>query len=314
MKLDRQRLQTLYPQPTNAFACRMEQLVHSLPAQKEETKVKRLAVSTVLAWVLLAALLCATAYAVINYGMEWYYNNRFTAYQEHEPEKYAAIMEHIQSDVPQRVTGDSLINIQVEEASWAAEKNVLVVSLKATPKESEAYELHPMWNLDADGAYVGEGGSIAPETDGEDRAVHWLWTTEGFGPVADMVAPGKQLLLLNADEVLLGENHLLGDGSSMDSYVGQDGAVHTVLEIRLDFLQADYEAGVRQRMMESPESAPYMEKHLAANLETRRLIQEDTDGVLTLTVPFTVTPYAEDDQLLYGGGQQGHIDFEIKIK
>jgi len=271
MKLDRQRLQTLYPQPTNAFACRMEQLVHSLPAQKEETKVKRLAVSTVLAWVLLAALLCATAYAVINYGMEWYYNNRFTAYQQYEPEKYQAILENKQAVTVQNSRPDDLISVAVQEAAWVPEKRFLSIILSAVPKDAARYELHPMWNLDLDGSYIGEGGDESPDSDGIDRAVHWLWTEKGFGPIDQVMSdPGKQLLLFEASEAYLGmpedDLPLMGDGSSCDSFVSENGEVVTVLEIQMSEIPDD------------------------------RL--QSSSGALTVSIPYTVTPDMVFDAML----------------
>lgn len=41
MKLDQRRLQELCPQMDEAFARRMEQLIHRLPVQKEDTQVKK---------------------------------------------------------------------------------------------------------------------------------------------------------------------------------------------------------------------------------------------------------------------------------
>lgn len=285
MRLEQERLKRLYPDMEEGFALRMEELIHSLPLQKEEKRMKRLALSTVLVWALLTVLLCATAYAVITYGMEWYYNNRLTAYQEHEPEKYAAIMEHMQADLPQTVEGCSLVDIQVAEASWAESENVLVVSLKALPADSAVYELHPMWNLDPDGAYMGRDYVPDPSGESEERNMHWLWTAEGFGPVEKMVAPGKQLLLLDAGDVWLDGSSLIGDGSSMDSFVGEDGAVYTVLEVRLE------------------EHSP-----------CRQAMLEDEDGIVRLSVSFRATPYTDDDDALYRGGEEGLVHFDLKVR
>jgi len=314
MKLDQERLQKLYPPMEESFAHRMDRLLHTLPSQKEDEKMKRWTLHTVLIWTLLAALCMATGYAAIQYGLDWYYQTRFIAYQQHEPQKHAAILSHLQSGLPQTVTGDELIDIQVTEASWAQEEQVMVVALTAVPRNPEAYELHPMWNLDADGAYVGEGGAEAPLSDGEDRSVHWLWTLDGFGPVEQMIALGKQLVLLETGDVSLGGHEVLGDGSSMDAFVTRDGAVHTVLEIRLDMLSDGYEESMRQQMAGAPEYATHMEERLAANMEIRRLIEEDEDGVVTFTVPYTVTMYTEEDAQLYRGGQTGIITFDLNIR
>ena len=314
MRLDQKRLQKLYPQMDEAFARRMEQMIHSLPVQKEDTQVKKTAFPALLAFVLLAVLGMATACAVIRYGLDWYYSTRFTAYQEHEPQKHAAIMEHLQSDLPQTAAGDELVHIQITEASLVQEERVMVAVLTASPKDPETYELHPMWNLDADGAYVGEGGAENPENDGEDRAVHWLWTSDGFGPAEQMIAEGKQLLLIDTGDIRLGGHQVLGDGSSMDAFVAEDGTVHTVLEVHLDMLADDYEETMRKQMADNPEYAAYLEKRLEGDLEIRRIIEEDADGTVTFTIPFTTTLYTDDDQQLYHGGQSGNITFEMKIK
>ena len=190
----------------------------------------------------------------------------------------------------------------------------MVVALTAMPRDPESYELHPMWNLDADGSYVGEGGAENPETDGEDRAVHWLWTPDGFGPAEQMIASGKKLLLLETGDLRLDGRTVVGDGSSMDAFVTEDGAVHTVLEIRLDMLSDEYEQAMRQQMENAPEDAAYWQERLNANLEIRRAIEEDEDGRITFTVPFTTTLYTSDDHQLYQGGQKGTIAFELKIR
>lgn len=314
MRLNQERLQNLYPTMEEAFAQRMEQMISTLPGKQQEQSSKRFVLRSVLVGVLIAVFCMATAYAVIHYGLDWYYRTRFTAYQEHEPDKYAAIMEHLQSGLSQTAAGDDWVHIQVTEASWAAEERVMVVELTATPRNPAAYELHPMWNLDADGAYVGEGGAENPASDGEDRAVHWLWTKDGFGPVEQMIAAGKELLLLDVGDVYLNGILVLGDGSSMDSFLAEDGMVHTVLEIRLDMLAAGYEEAMRQQMAGNPDYAPYLQKRLTDNLETRRFIEQDEDGVVTFTIPFTTTRYNEDDQQLYQGGQKGTIAFDVKIK
>lgn len=303
----------LGPTP-QSFSEKMNQTLLHL---EEEKQVKRIALRTVLIFALLAALLCSTAYAVISQGLEWYYSNRFTAYQQHEPQKYEAIMTHLQTDLPQTVS-DPDIRIAVQEAAWVAEEKVLVVSLTAAPADPERYELHPMWNLDADGAYAGEGGAIDPASDGEDRAVHWLWTSAGFGPVDEVIAPGKELLLVDADSVRFAGLEILGDSSSMDAYVQEDGTVHFVLETRLDFLDpahdVELEAYIELCKEQYADSVPYAQQRLANAQLQRQLVLEDADGVIDLTIPYTVTVYSEDDTQLYAGGRQGEISFQIQIR
>lgn len=240
----------------------------------------KLAVALMLA----LALMATTALALVGHGLGWYYDNRFPALKEHEPETYEDIMANLQSNVPQWAEEDPEIRIAVAETSWAAAERVLVVSVMAEVADPAVHELHPMWNLDADGAYVGEGGAVEPASDGEDRAVHWLWTKRGFGPVEKLIAPGKALLLVDMQHLYLDDMCVVS--SSMDAYVTEDGMVHTVLESRLDAAQA--------------------EALLAADT--------DGDGSVTLTLPYTVTRYTDDDEQLYCGGRTGEIRFEVKLR
>lgn len=301
----------LGPTP-QSFADRMDQTLLHL---EEEKPVKRIAFGTVLIAAVLALALGTTAYAVVSQGLEWYYNNRFTAYQQYEPEKHSAIMVHLQTEVSQKPVDDPDINIAVTEASWAPEQNVLVVSLEATAADPEKNELHPMWNLDADGSYVGPENLAAYADDEEARAVHWLWTEDGMGPVAEMVAPGKQLLLLRTSEVYLDDIHLMGDMSSADEYVSEDGAVHTVLEIRMDdYFDPNFGARVQEQIKASPELADHWNRRLKDVERFRQIISEDEDGVVTLRVPYTVTYYTDDDAQLYTGGRQGEVQFEMKFR
>ena len=290
-----------------SFVHRMDQTLRGL---KEEKEMKRVAFCTVVLVTLITLLLCTTAIALVSQGLEWYYNNRFTAYQENEPEKYDAIMGHLQTEPPQTTPDDPDIQIAVTEASWAQEQNVLVISLLATARYPEQAELHPMWNLDADGAYVGDSAPAEVTEDSEDRSEYWLWTPEGFGPVDEMVAPGKQLLLLDCGTPSLDGLSLDLVGASMDAYINEDGAVHTVLEVSLDFLQDDYIERQRQLLEENPEFT-----FLLQNIETAQELQQRLKGAssVTCTIPYTVTHYTEDDTLLYTGGRTGEIRFTLNL-
>ena len=291
-----------------SFARRMEGTLLEL---KEEKEVKRVAFRTVLAVALVTALLCSTAYALVSQGLEWYYNNRFTAYQQYEPEKHQAIMNRLQTQVPQTKAEDPDISIAVTEVSWVPEEKVLVVALAAAAAEPDKAELHPMWNLDADGAYVGKDNLELYADDEEARSEHWLWTSAGFGPVADMVAPGKQLLLLDADVIYLDGRMLIGDMSSVDAYVAEDGTVHTVFEIRLDYLEEDYISQQQALLEQYPEQTFRLD-----NIETARKLTALVGNAerMELTIPYTVTPYTEDDVQLYTGGRKGEIAFTVELK
>ncbi len=308
----REDLDRALGQTPQSFSDRMDQTLLSL---KEEEKVKRFAFRTVMVFALITVLLCTTACALVSQGLDWYYNNRFSNYQKAEPEKYSAIMKNLQTEVPQQPVEDPEINISVNEISWAPEQNVLVVSVIATAANPEAFELHPMWDLDADGSYVGKENLELYADDEEARGEHWLWTKKGYGPVAEMVAPGKQLLLLEAERLYLGDIPLTGDGSSFDSYVMDDGSIHAVLEINLQcFFDPAYPDDVRKMIEKTPDMADYWNNRLAEIERFQKIISEDEDGVITLTLPYTVTAYTEDDQQLYTGGRNGEIHFDLKIR
>lgn len=295
-----------------SFAARMDQTLRGL---KEEKEVKRMAFRTIMVFALVVAVLCTTAFALVSQGLEWYYSHRFTAYQEYEPEKYSAIMENLQTELTQTPANDPEIDICVAEASWAPEQKVLVISVAAAPKNPETAELHPLWNLDADGAYVGGENLDLYADDEEARGEHWLWTEAGYGPVEEMTAPGKKLLLLDNGAVCLDDIRLLGDVSSVDAYVTEEGVVHTVIEVRLeDFFDPAYADKVQAQIECSPDSAEFWRDRLAEVERVRQIIGEDGDGVLTLTLPYTVTAYSDDDEQLYHGGRQGEVRFELKIR
>ena len=173
-----------------------------------------------------------------------------------------------------------------------------------------------MWNLDPDGSYVGDDAEALAE-DEEARSEHWLLTEKGFGPVREMMNDGsKELLLFEADRVLLGtpDNavEIVGNGSSMDSFVGEDNAVITVLKIELPWLDESYDAQVMAR--EDMEEAQ-KERLVAQAQKAREALSAQADGELSLCVPYEVFPYVEDDdEALYTGGVKGWVSFRIRVE
>lgn len=295
-----------------AFSDRMNQTLLTL---KEEREMKRTAFRTVLVIAVISVLLFSTAIALVSQGLEWYYSNRFTAYQQYEPEKHAAIMANLETEVPQKPVTDPDIHLAITETSWLPEQNTLIVSLTARAADPAAYELHPMFDLDTDGAYVGKENLPLYADEEEARSEHWLWTENGFGPVAEMVSPGKQLLLFEADAVYLGEHHLIGDMSSMDVYTADDGSIHTVLEVRMgEYFDPDTAASIAQQIAANPGNADFLIQHLAAIEQVQKILADDADGVITLRIPYTVTPFSEDDTQLYQGGRTGNVYFDVKLK
>lgn len=245
-------------------------------------------------------VVCSTAVALVSQGLNWYYSNRFTTYQANEPERYNAIINNLQSDVEQTRTADDELDIAVTEVSWAQEQKLMVVEITAAALDPQHTELHPMDNLDADAAYVGKGNLDKYPYDKDAREEHWLWTENGFGPVSEMVAAEKELLLLSCGWVYLDGDVVIGDMSSEDSYVREDGSVHFVIEVRMDHL------------LQSAQADDFQSEHDARVAE--KLQKGIEQGELTLTIPYTVRHYSEDDDQLYQGGRKGEISFTVKIQ
>lgn len=293
-----ERLMNAFGQEPEAFAARIDQTLRSL---EEEESMKRFTLRTAMAALLVLMLLCGIAYAVVSQGMEWYYSNRFTAYQQYEPEKHQAILGSLQAVQTQEGMPDPLVSVEVREAAWTPEHNVLVISLAATPVDPDKAELHPEWNLDADGSYVGEKNLSAYADDPEARAEHWLWTNKGFGPVRDVMDDSaKELLLFSANDVYLGsaadELSMMGDGSSVDCYMNGEGEVMTVIEASLDWLHPSYahQEGIDQ----------------AAKMRERMAQQK---GVLSISVPYTIVTYSDDDEVMQNSRYMKCVTFEISI-
>ncbi|NLO84117.1 MAG: hypothetical protein GX096_01605 [Clostridiales bacterium] len=304
---------------------------------EEEKPVKKITMRAILVAALIILLLCSVAYAVISQGQEWYYNNRFTAYQEHSPQKYEAIMGNLQKNLEQETASNPYLNVAVQDAAWLPQEDMLTLSVVATAKEDANAEVYPMMNLDADGSYAGADAVIEPSEsgelmDGEDRNVHWLWTSRGFGePDAVMKDPAKKLILFAADSVYIGtaegvraalDQQALGlyegssDGAmihmnSWDEYVAEDDSAVTVLELKLTFLADDLDARLTQEYGN-------MAENYAAEYQTTRAAYDkhvDADGMLTLFIPYTVTEYqAEDDMALYTGGAVELLWVKVKVE
>lgn len=310
-----ERLDNVFGQTPEAFTMRIDQTLRNL---EEEKQMKRLTLRTALAAALLLALLGSIAYAVVTQGLEWYYSNRFTAYQVHEPEKHEAIMTHLQAVQVQEGLEDPLVNVEVREASWVPEHSTLVISLAAVPKDPAQTELHPEWNLDADGSYVSKEHLAEYADDPEARGEHWLSTKKGFGPVREMMNdPAKQLLLFEASQVYLGaledELEIMGDMSSIDSYVNESGEVMTVIEASLDWLSPSYDQEQLEWSKDTPElSGMIQERIRKAGIMRERVALQN--GTLELSIPYTITPYSDDDQQMRDSQYVKYVTFEIDIE
>lgn len=284
----RNQLQGIYGNPPpathQAFVCAL-----SSPSAHERRKTmrKKIAALPLLA-VLMVLLVGCTAYAAVSQVMSWYYSNRDTHLKELYPERYEALMNHILTDLPQQQSDDPWVTVQIPEAVWLPEENRLILAVTAAPKDGKAVELHPMWNLDADGSYA--GGDFAPGTpgeDSEDRGDHWLWTEKGYGPVRQMMsAPEKALVLIDAYEISLGaadapQQHVY---LNMDALDMSDGEVLFMLEGQLD-------------------------------PDIMRAYRTAEGWEIPLTLLYTVHPYEDgmDDMTLYTG-ITGSVTLTLRVK
>ena len=104
--LDPKALQAMYPPMSAEFADRMGRLVHSLPASKEEQKVKRSPIRILLAAALLIAALSTTAYALTRPAvLDWLLPGYSTASPELESTVQDIRAEAAAEGVTIRITG-----------------------------------------------------------------------------------------------------------------------------------------------------------------------------------------------------------------
>lgn len=292
---------------------------------KEKTVMnKKISVGLILALIL--AALTATGFAAgIVYNQEWWYSNRNSFVKHNQPDTYEAIMRHRVENPEQKQSEDALVNVAIQDVSWAPEAEKLTISFKASLKDPAHYELHSQWALDTDGAYVGEGGSTTAIDDGEERAVHWLWRDQlgggseergyglipGWGPVADMMDdPGKQLLLIDCKGIHP-QGGELAMSNTMDSFRTPEGDVVFVMECDLDWLNEAYAQRMQAYAGAYPDMKDYAEQQIAAAQAARALIR---DGSLPCVLTYTVVRYTEGmaDTDLYTGSADGQVEFLIR--
>jgi hypothetical protein len=220
----------------HVFTNRVDAVLQSI---KEDEPVKKFTLRTILITLVYTMLLGSIACAIVlTHGQEWYYNNRFTAYQENEPEKQQAIFEHLETVVVQEPSCDSsgLVDVTVQDYSWVPSQNLFTISFAARVKDSGSYELHSMMDMDSDGHWA---PALDPK-DKESRTEHWLSTEKGFGPPADVMGdPAKKLLLtdLGSQNILIGDSNVDLKTWCFDSFAGEDGTVIAIMEI--DLMQSD---------------------------------------------------------------------------
>lgn len=287
----------------------------------EEPMVKKVSTTLIIVLVLMAVSITALAAGII-YNQDWYYKNRDTALQDQHPEVYEAVMANLTENPEQTQSESKLVDVSIQDVSWAPEVNRLTISFRVSPKDPAQFELHGMWALDTDGAYIGEGGSTTATDDSEDRAMHWLWRTfetDGFsgdrnyGPPMEMMDDGtKRLLLVDGKGISLFDG-ILDVFASYDMFRTPDGEIIFVEEIDLDWLSEDYDQKMKEYGEQNPDLKEYAEERIvAARLARARL----KDGAVSCRLAYSVVEYTEgmDDMELYTGGEQGYVDFIIRPK
>ena len=310
-------LDRAFPGTPQVFSDRVEQTLHAL----KEEPMKRFTLRTAALTVAILLALAGIAYAAIQFGQEWYYDTRFTAYQEHEPEKHKAIIDNLQTDLPQEVTGPAAewVDLRIQDLSWAADQSVVTLSMVATVRDEKAYELHSRWEMDTDGALVGR---IDPE-DEESRMDHWLWTYKGFGLPKDvMIDPAKQLLLIElSEELFIGDTAAVLPGYSYDVFTTQEGPVMSVVEYNLDLLDAQkirgqYQPSIVPEGMTEAEHLAYIDQATQPLLTNAKAANEaiaantDENGLLSLRFPFSVQTFQDN---AYGEPVPGELRFKVKL-
>lgn len=308
---------------------RLEQMTHSIPEEthrafvtaavpgKEEIIMKKkISFGMVFAIVLIVLTLTACAAGII-YNQDWYFKNRVHL----EPEIYEDVMKNLVEVDEQTQSEGSLVDVKVQDVSWAREAKMLTVTFRAVPKDPEHYELHSRYDLDTDGCYVGEGGATDPKEDGEDRAIHWLWRVDPTGdeqsrmgpPMEMMDDPGKHLLLIEGKDVRVGDGSLELLGGT-DMFRTPEGEVIFEAEYQLDWLDEVFDRQIRewadQNSGEGEDAQAYAEKKITGAQQARETARS---GKLPCVVDYTVVEYTEgmDDMELYTGGEHGQVSFVI---
>ncbi len=291
----RNALHSLYgdvPQGThNAFMAALR------PKGKEGFTMKKKMLMTPMLAIFLALMLGTVAFAVAGQVLTWYYAERFYDYPA---EQRDAILQNVQLAPKQTQDENADFSATVQEYSWVAAEKKLVVTLNVKTNNS-GIELHPIWNLDADGEY-GEDG----------REEHWLWTEKGFGKVTDMMTdPTKTLHLTDVQSLLIGnhaENFSAIMEGSTDCLVMPDGSTQFVMEYQFSSVDETKTAEAASYIT-SPER---LKERQERDEKIRAAILRG--GEMELCIPYYTVAYADVDAQPYGSGRVAHwVDFTIDL-
>ncbi|NMD37109.1 MAG: hypothetical protein GYA87_00315 [Christensenellaceae bacterium] len=208
-----------------------ETLNKTLHGLEEVPTMKKITTRTVLIVALITALTLGIVYAAVSYGQQWYYETRFTAFEEHRPDVYKEVIKALDNNIKQENIGDGakVVDFKVEDSAWVENSDIFTLSFTAKAVDEVENELHGMMEMDVDG---------------EDREEHWLWTKKGCGVPKDVMEdPNKQLILI---DVFSYENGLkIGNSgvelpiSSYDVFTDEEGVVFIQVEANLDYIKKD---------------------------------------------------------------------------
>ncbi len=291
----RDALKDLYgnvPQGThNAF------MAARIPTEKEGHAMKKKMLLTPILAIFLALTLGTVAFAAASQVLDWYYAERFSTYPA---EQRDAILENAKTAAAQVQDENADFSATVQEYSWVAGEKKLVLTLNVKTKNG-GIELHPMWNLDADGALGDEG-----------REEHWLWTAKGFGKVEDMMTDSsKALHLTDVQQLVLGdhENGITPvlEGAT-DAVVMADGSVQFVMEYHFGSADEAHSAAVATWVTDPVRLA----ERQALDAQVRETILKG--GLLELSIPYYTVAYTDVDVQPYGSARVPHwVDVTIDI-
>ena len=315
-------LDRAFPKTPQAFSERVDQTLRQM---KEEKPMKRITLRAVLAAALITLLIGGIAYAAISLGQEWYFNNRFTAYQEHEPEKYRAIMDNLTKDIIQENRGEAaeLVSLKVQDVSWSKEQKVLTLSYSAEVKDPGRDEMYALWELDQDGLW---GSEETEEDDPESRTEHWLFAPHAQGIPRDVMKdPAKRLLLMDYEgDVYIGDSGVMMPMWMSDTLSREEGPVICLQEFDLKQLEdaeikKNYEDRAVPQGWDKADYEKYLRDEEARLLkragEMRKALEEGIgeDGFLSLRFPYKVWFY-DLEKNEPGGSAAGELLFKVKAK
>ena len=205
-RLDPETLKKAYPQMTDAFARRMEQMIRALPSRKEETKmIRKLSLFMALALIL---LLTATAVAASlgAFGQ---------LAEAHDPDDRLGDLDALAAPVRESVTTDDGVTVIIDQAYYDGERVFISYQVKGALIRTETGS-GPLENVDwfdpGEGAY-----EIGVDPDAPAAAViealragkpgDWARLTEANLHDGLSLADGTYL------DIIGGETRLLPDGT-----------------------------------------------------------------------------------------------------